>query len=241
MEKKYIPMGDSSLLIQFDDVICKEVNRQVNLFSKLIEKSNIYGIREIIPSYNAIQIVYDPLNISLNDLVSIVSALEDRLINEEEEQYKLIKIPVLYGGSCGQDLEFVAKHNGISVEEVIDIHCREKYLIYMMGFTPGFAYLGGLNPKIATPRLETPRQKINAGSVGIADSQTGIYPIDSPGGWQIIGRTPLKLYVPEKKPPFLLEHGIYIQFQPIDIEEYQRIEQLIMKNEYNPEITYFQD
>ena len=138
----------------------------------------------------------------------------------------MLEIPVLYGGEMGPDLEFVAQHAGKTPEEVVGIHTSADYLIYMLGFTPGFAYLGGMSGEIAAPRLETPRVKIPAGSVGIAGSQTGVYPIDSPGGWQLIGRTPVRMYDPEREPPILPQAGQYIRFYPIDRAEFDRISAL---------------
>ena len=135
----------------------------------------------------------------------------------------VLEIPVLYGGEMGPDLPFVAEHAGLSEEEVIRIHSSTEYLIYMLGFTPGFTYLGGMSEKIATPRLKQPRVKIPAGSVGIAGTQTGVYPIDSPGGWQLIGRTPVKMYDPDRETPILPEAGQYIKFYPVTQEEYDAI------------------
>jgi KipI family sensor histidine kinase inhibitor len=135
----------------------------------------------------------------------------------------VIEIPTLYGGDSGPDLDYVASHNGLTPEEVVQIHASGTYRIYMLGFTPGFPYLGGMDERIATPRLETPRTKISGGSVGIAGAQTGIYPIDSPGGWQIIGRTPLALYDPQREEPILLQAGESIRFVPIDQETYDRL------------------
>jgi len=133
------------------------------------------------------------------------------------------EVPTIYGNEYGPDLEFVAKHNGLTPEEVVQIHAGTAYLIYMLGFMPGFVYLGGMSPKIATPRLETPRIKIPGGSVGIAGSQTGIYPAESPGGWQLIGRTPLKLFDPYRQPPALLQAGNYVTFVSITPQEFARI------------------
>ena len=135
----------------------------------------------------------------------------------------VLEIPVLYGGEMGPDLEFVAQHSGKTPEEVVKIHTSTEYLIYMLGFTPGFTYLGGMNEEIATPRLKTPRVKIPAGSVGIAGAQTGVYPIDSPGGWQLIGRTPVRMYDPDRATPILPQAGQYIRFYAIDQAEYDRI------------------
>ncbi|NLG86950.1 MAG: 5-oxoprolinase subunit PxpB, partial [Firmicutes bacterium] len=132
-------------------------------------------------------------------------------------------IPVCYGGKFGPDLDYVCEHTGLSAEEVIQLHTGTDYLIYMLGFTPGFSYLGGMDERLATPRLKTPRTHIPAGSTGIAGKQTGIYPIDSPGGWQLIGRTPLKLYDPFRDPPVLLKAGNYVRFTAITEDEYEEI------------------
>ena len=136
----------------------------------------------------------------------------------------MLEIPVLYGGEeMGPDLKFVAEHAGKTEEDVIKIHTSTEYLIYMLGFTPGFTYLGGMSDEIATPRLKTPRVKIPAGSVGIAGSQTGVYPIDSPGGWQLIGRTPVRMYDAGRATPILPQAGQYIKFYAIDQAEFDKI------------------
>ena len=188
-----------------------------------IEKADIDGVEEVIPTYRSILITYNPTKISFKDLKENIKNMEKNLSKVELPAPRTIEIPVVYGGEYGPDIEFVAKHNGLTVEEVIDIHSKGKYLIYMIGFTPGFPFLGGLSEKLFTPRLETPRVKVPAGSVGIANNQTGIYPIDSPGGWRIIGRTPIKLYDPSKDPPVILSPGDFIRFVPIDEEEYKKM------------------
>ena len=144
----------------------------------------------------------------------------------------VIEIPVLYGGEMGPDIENVAEHNHKTVEEVIKIHTSEEYLIYMIGFIAGFPYLGGMSKEIATPRLKSPRVKIEGGSVGIAGEQTGIYPVASPGGWQLIGRTPLKLYDADREKPVLLEAGQYIKFAAVTEEEYKMIEKEVEDGTY---------
>lgn len=151
----------------------------------------------------------------------------------------VVHIPVCYGGEYGLDLETVAKHNGISVDEVINIHADTDYLIYMMGFTPGFPYLGGMSEKIATPRLEVPRRKIPVGSVGIAGAQTGVYSMETPGGWQLIGRTPVRLFDSSKQNPILLQAGNYVRFVRITEAEYQMIEAEIKQGIYQPKREIF--
>ena len=222
-EARYLIAGDKGLLVEYGDKIDPEINAKVRAISLSIEKADIDGVEEVIPTYRSILITYNPTKISFKDLKENIKNMEKNLSKVELPAPRTIEIPVVYGGEYGPDIEFVAKHNGLTVEEVIDIHSKGKYLIYMIGFTPGFPFLGGLSEKLFTPRLETPRVKVPAGSVGIANNQTGIYPIDSPGGWRLIGRTPIKLYDPSKDPPVILNPGDFIRFVPIDEEEYKKI------------------
>ncbi|MBW1973910.1 MAG: 5-oxoprolinase subunit PxpB [Deltaproteobacteria bacterium] len=222
-EARYLIAGDKGLLVEYGDKIDPEINAKVRAISLSIEKADIDGVEEVIPTYRSILITYNPTKISFKDLKENIKNMEKNLSKIELPAPRTIEIPVVYGGEYGPDIEFVAKHNGLTVEEVIDIHSKGKYLIYMIGFTPGFPFLGGLSEKLFTPRLETPRVKVPAGSVGIANNQTGIYPIDSPGGWRIIGRTPIKLYDPSKDPPVILSPGDFIRFVPIDEEEYKKM------------------
>jgi len=166
---------------------------------------------------------YDPGIISYTAITKKMKGLLGQLDSIQIPPSEVLEIPVLYGGEEGPDLAFVAEHNGKTQEEVIKIHTSTEYLIYMLGFTPGFTYLGGMSDEIATPRLKTPRVKIPAGSVGIAGSQTGVYPIDSPGGWQLIGRTPVRMYDADRETPILPQAGQYIKFYAIDKAEYDRI------------------
>ncbi|PRX19718.1 inhibitor of KinA [Orenia metallireducens] len=221
---EYFPASDNSILVKFGDEIKKEINQEIQVMLHLLEKEAIAGVIEYIPSYTKLMIVYDPLTMDYDDLVAKLKELEDRMDTFSTPSTKIIEIPVMYGGEYGPDLEAVAKYNNLSTEEVIKIHSSRDYLIYMLGFTPGFPYLGGMSKKIATPRLKKPRKKVPAGSIGIAEQQTGIYPISSPGGWQIIARTPIKLFDPHRKVPFLLEAGAYLRFIPIRPEKFEWIE-----------------
>ena len=154
------------------------------------------------------------------------------MIPEEASASRVFEIPVCYGGEYGPDIENIAKHAGLTEEEVIEIHSSKDYLIYMLGFLPGFSYLGGLDERIHTPRLANPRIRIPAGSVGIGGSQTGIYPLDSPGGWQLLGMTPVKTYDPEREDPILFEAGNYIRFVPVSEEEYKQIKEQVENGTY---------
>ena len=222
-EVRFLLTGDTSLCVEFGNEISTDINKQIRAFNIALANSNIPGIVETVPTYRSLMIHYDPGVILYAPLVKKLKGLLGQLDSIEIPPSPVLEIPVLYGGEEGPDLEFVAKHNGKTPEEVIKIHTSTEYLIYMLGFTPGFTYLGGMNDEIATPRLTTPRVKIPAGSVGIAGTQTGVYPIDSPGGWQLIGRTPVRMYDPDRETPILPEAGQYIKFYAIDKAEYDRI------------------
>jgi len=189
----------------------------------VVEKNMPDGIKEIIPTYRSILVLYDPAMTTPVVLQETLTAMEERLSDIEIPPPKIVEISVCYGEEFGPDIDYVAESHDLTVAEVIRIHSEPEYLIYMVGFTPGFPFLGGLPEKLHTPRLETPRTSVPAGSVGIANNQTGIYPITSPGGWQLIGRTPLRLFAPERKNPFLYQAGDRIRFKPISSEEYTRL------------------
>ena len=215
--------GDTAVTVEFGNEISEEINKQIRAFGIVREKAQIPGITELVPTYRSMMVHYDPGKISYKKLVAKLEAVLGGLDQVEIPPSDVLEIPVLYGGEMGPDLAFVAEHAHMTEQEVIDIHTSVEYLIYMLGFTPGFTYLGGMSSEIETPRLTQPRVKIPAGSVGIAGKQTGVYPIDSPGGWQLIGRTPVKMYDPDRETPILPKAGQYIKFRAIDQEEYDRI------------------
>ncbi|MCK8827354.1 5-oxoprolinase subunit PxpB [Natroniella acetigena] len=235
---RYLDAGDRGLVVELGNQISEEINRKIRNLTLAIDTKEIEGVEEVIPTYRSLLVNYDPLTIRRELLIEKLKKLEENIEEVELPQPKLVKIPTLYGGEEGADLEHVAQVNKLTEEEVIELHSKPKYLIYMLGFTPGFVYLGGLAKKIATPRLQEPRTKIPAGSVGIADNQTGVYPIESPGGWQLIGRTPVKLFAPYRERPILqgIESGNYIKFEPIDKQEYQRIVIAVDNGNYQVEI-----
>ena len=224
--------GDSSVLIVFGDTISTEINQRITSTVQLIRAQRIEGIVDMIPAFVSLLINYNPLVISFDTLKKRLEKLLQVETKASETVKRVFEIPVCYGGEYGPDLKNIADHAGLSEEEVVKIHTSCDYLIYMLGFLPGFCYLGGLDERIHTPRLATPRLKIPAGSVGIGGSQTGIYHMDSPGGWQLMGKTPVKTYDPERKTPILVQAGEYIRFVRIDEAEFQRISGLVEKNEY---------
>jgi KipI family sensor histidine kinase inhibitor len=228
----YIPSGDSAFIIKAGDVISEEVNLTVRKLLKRLEEENIQGITDFIPAYNELMVCYDPAKIGYRRLLEILRACAADLGAIHLPAPEVVHVPVLYGGEAGPDLQHVAEHNGLATRDVIRIHTSADCLVYMLGFTPGFCYLGGMDKRIATPRHETPRVKIPAGSVGIAGEQTGIYPLESPGGWQLIGRTPLQLFNPDSRPEFLFSAGDYIRFYPVDRDEYKRIAAEVAEGTY---------
>lgn len=224
-QARFLPMGDGAIVMEFANEISKEVNARIRQTTKAIEKT-IKGVIEVLPTYRSITIFYRPDQITYDELVAKLQTIKEG--NEEgDSPSRRIEIPTVYGGEYGPDLAYVAQHASLSEDEVIRIHTGTDYLVYMLGFSPGFTYLGGLDARIATPRLESPRVKIPAGSVGIAGSQTGMYPSESPGGWQLIGRTPLKLYDPKKEPPVFIQAGDYIRYVAITESEYAEIEEQV--------------
>ena len=217
--------GDCAVTVQVGYEISEETNRKVVSLMRALAEAAIPGLRELVPSYSAVCVHYDPEQISYEQLLERLNDLEIKELSSESASQKIVEIPVCYGGEYGPDLAFVAEHNGLSPEEVVAIHSGGTYLVYMLGFLPGFAYMGGMDERIATPRLASPRAKIPAGSVGIAGGQTGIYPLASPGGWQLIGRTPVKMFAMEGETgKFALSAGDRVKFVPITEEQYREME-----------------
>ena len=218
-KSRILTAGDSAVAVEFGNEISEAVSARVRSLQLLIEQHPVKGFIECVPTYRSLMIHYDPRIVSYSSMIKELKSLETQAGDIELPAPEVTEIPTCYGGEFGPDIETVSAHNGLSVDEVIQIHSSVEYLIYMIGFSPGFPYLGGMDPRIAAPRLESPRNKIPAGSVGIAGSQTGIYPIDSPGGWQLIGWTPVRLYDPHAKNPILLKAGNYLKFKPITKKE----------------------
>jgi KipI family sensor histidine kinase inhibitor len=216
---KFRIMGDRSLLVELGDEISPAVNQSLQeLFTGLdIQKPE--GVLELVPGYRSLLVICDPLIISLaslkNSILEILANLDRSLL----PQPRTVKIPVVYGDDYGPDLEDVANYHRLTPEEVIGYHTQPTYRVYMIGFTPGYPYLGELPDAIATPRRKTPRTRVPRGSVGIAQKQSGIYSVDSPGGWQIIGWTPIHLFDPLRNPPSLLVMGDRVQFFTITAQE----------------------
>lgn len=209
------PCGDCAVGIYFSREISPEVNHLVHINHRHLASAAPKGVIEFVPTYSSLMVYYDPMIIGIDHVQSWLAAELKTRIDVQADDRKIVRIPTIYGGKYGPDLNYVADHHGLSPDEVIKIHTSGVYPVYMMGFTPGYPYLGGLDPAIATPRLKNPRTLVPAGSVGIANTQTGIYSVDSPGGWQIIGWTPVRLFDPHSEQPFLLSPGCSVVFYQV--------------------------
>jgi len=215
--------GDRALIAVYGDRVDPAVNERVRRMAALIEAARHPAIEAVVPSYAALAVHYDPDLIDPAALGHLLRDLEANAIEAAVLPAATVEIPVCYGGEFGPDLATVAAHNRLTPDEVVRLHSQTVYRIYAIGFVPGFCYLGGLDPRLHTPRLDTPRQRVSAGSVGIAGGQTGIYPQASPGGWQLIGRTPLLLFDPGRIPPVPYRAGDVICFRPIPPDTFFRL------------------
>lgn len=214
-------MGDRGLFLEFGDEISRKISEKVRRMALAIQSQGMEGIIETIPTYRSLLIIYNPLVLGLDELKRRCIRVEEGLQQAPLPDPKLLRIPVVYGDVYGPDLEEVAKYHLISPEDVIRLHCSQPYLVYMIGFMPGFPYMGELPQALETPRLKTPRLSVPKGSVAIAQRQTGIYSMSSPGGWRILGQTPVELFDPYKVPPTLLQMGDFVQFYPISEKEFK--------------------
>lgn len=217
------PLGDSAIVLFFGNEIDLEINQRIHAIDHLFNQQPPPWLVETIPTYTTLLVRYDPLHADFSGVCKWAINLANSLQEITAGEFRRVEIPTVYGGGRGMDLENVAKIHSITTEEVVRRHAASECVVYMMGFTPGFPYMGGMDSAIATPRLEIPRTHVPAGSVGIAGKQTGIYPIESPGGWQIIGWTPLKLFDPAREQPFLLAPGDRVRFVPISEAEAQHV------------------
>ena len=216
------PLGDSAILIQLGDAIDPTLNQRVHALSALLQ--TIPAVIETVPAYCTVLVHYDPLATTYNQIKNLIEEKISLLDESTHRPSRRLEIPVIYGDASGRDastwlstsLESVATTLALSPSELIRLHSEREYTVYMMGFTPGFPYMGILDERLTLPRLSTPRTRVPAGSVAIAGSQTGIYPVDSPGGWHILGHTPFKLFDPLSENPFLFAPGDTVKFVPIE-------------------------
>lgn len=231
---EFIPSGDSAVFCSFGNSIDETISESIIDLHLALRASGIKGYVESVPSYTGLMVYYNNASTTLAEIRGKISGHLHKLQeNLHRNEKTVIYVPVSYGGAYGPDLVYIAKEKGLPEEEFIRIHSEKPYRIYMLGFTPGFPYLGGMDKRIAFPRKETPVLKIKAGSVGIAGDQTGIYPLESPGGWQIIGKTPLRLFDFSQKEPFLFSAGSYIKFEAVSLDEYFNIAEDLRSGHYS--------
>ena len=238
---EFLPNADTAVTVQFKREISKEVNRYVTALADIIAGGGIDGIIETVPTFTSLTVFYDCSVIRAAELREKLAEIIKTMSSGESGSAKVYHIPVCYDEKFALDMNNVCEHTGLTAEEIIKIHTSSPYLIYMLGFLPGFAYLGGLDERIATPRLKSPRLEIFEGAVGIGGNQTGIYPIASPGGWQLIGKTPVKVFDLKREKPILYEAGDYIEFYPVTLEEYNEIEKQIENGGYEVKVTEVRD
>lgn len=228
------PVGDSAIKVIFAGEISPELNASIQAYCRKLDGTSIAGVVEWVPAFNSVTVYYQPKQIRYHILKKKLCDLYDLPNIKDKIKTRIIQVPVLYGGKYGPDLQQVAEFNQLEKKEVIDIHQNQEYLVYMIGFLPGFPYLGGLDKRIATPRLEEPRREIFAGAVGIANEQTGIYPVESPGGWNIIGKTPLRLF---DRTEFLFQTGDYVKFHRVNKDKFLELESQIKNNRFKVSIV----
>jgi len=221
---RFLPAGERGLIVELGNEISLEINAQVRALAIGIETARIPGLREVIPTYRSVGIEFDPVVTSFDEMRGRIRDVAAHLDPRGLTAPKLVQVPTVYGGAYGPDLSFVAEHAGLSEAEVVRRHSQTRYHVYMIGFTPGYVYLGGLPERLHTPRLASPRIRVPKGSVAIGGAQTGIYSIESPGGWRLIGRTNLDLFDPTREIPTPIVPGDAVQFIPITEAEFLRAE-----------------
>ncbi len=223
-------LSEYAITVAFDDKIDPDILRHISKLNTLLQRRPFDGFRTTVPAYSTLSIFFDPIKVMQSPhldgincferLSNYLAKVKDDAIATEIPETAAISIPVCYGGAFGPDLDEVARLHGIAAQEVIDMHCAATYQVYLIGFTPGFAYLGGMSEALATARKSTPRNAVPTGSVGIAGKQTGIYGLETPGGWQLIGRTPMELFNPNRTPPTWLKAGDRVVFKPIEHHQF---------------------
>jgi inhibitor of KinA len=212
---QYLPLGEQVLIVQFDKEMSIEVNQRVHYLASKVRALGIKGVKQLFPTFCSLSISYDPVMILYDELVAELQKMNVSDIDLLNDKGKVFHVPVVYGGSYGPDLDDVAAQTGLSPDEVVKIHQDTPYLIYMLGFNASMPYCGDVDSRLSLPRRTTPRLNIEQGSIAIANRQTIIYPVSSPGGWHVIGRTPMRTFNPYLDPPTIFKAGDYMKFEPI--------------------------
>ncbi len=235
-EPRILPAGDLAVCVELADEISREANTRVLTLERLLAERRLPGIVETLPTFRSLLVCYDPLVLGWPELVRAIRALVPGLAGATPPAGRRVELPCAYGGEHGPDLGEVARRLGLTPEEVVRLHAGADYLVYFIGFTPGLPYMTGMPDRLTIPRLDRPRTKTPPGSVGIGGSQCSIYSVESPGGFWVLGRTPLRLYDPGAPDPILLRAGDHVRFRPIDPDEYQAIADAVAAGTYRPAI-----
>ena len=222
---KFLTCGDCAVTVAFRQEIREDTNRKILYLAEKLQNAGIHGLLETVPTYCSLTVYYEPLVLSRRKLEQQVLRFLSAYRPDTAGKKRVFEIPVCYEGEFAPDMEDVCQLTGLSREQVVSLHSGVDYLIYMLGFLPGFPYLGGMDPRLEAPRLDSPRTRIPPGAVGIGGKQTGIYPLASPGGWRLIGRTPAAIYDPDRTKPIAYEAGDYIRFRPISEDEFYRLQE----------------
>jgi inhibitor of KinA len=221
-EFRIVQAGDSVLIVEFEERIDPAVNARAIAVAERLQEAGIAGVRDVVPTYRAVAVYFDPLRTNFDALQARLEREAEEPVVHVDDERRPVRIPVCYGDDLGPDLAAVAGKADMTEAEVVRLHTSATYRVFMLGFVPGFAYMGLVDSRIAVARHSTPRVRVPIGSVGIAGVQTGIYPAETPGGWQLIGRTPLKPFDPLRAEPFLVKAGDAVQFFEIDRDEFRR-------------------
>lgn len=228
--------SEDTVTVYLGDEIDENINKQLVQLKQYLEDENLTGVTEIIVSYTSLIVNFDVFQTSADEIIEVIKKVDVNALLKQPFKYRVIEIPVCYGGTHGPDLKRF-ESVGLSPDEVIEKHSEKEYLVYMLGFMPGFPYLGGLDQSLFRDRLENPRKKVPKGAVGIGGRQTGMYPFESPGGWNLLGNTPIPLFDPDRDPPILYAPGDRIVFKQISESEYDALKVAVEKNDYEVSVS----
>jgi len=226
IQPRIFPLGDHAITVSLGNEIDEQINQRVFSVFSYLKLQNFDFILDVIPAYASVSVVYDVMRIRNMGAKSSYNYMHDLLQNALQQtphimsESRKISVPVCYHESLGPDLATLSQQKKLTIDEIIEIHSSSLYRVYMLGFLPGFTYMGKVNDKIAMARKSVPGKSVPAGSIGIAGIQTGIYPVDSPGGWNIIGRTPVKIFEAHNEHPCIFEPGDQVKFEPITLDEF---------------------
>ncbi|HZH28327.1 MAG TPA: 5-oxoprolinase subunit PxpB [Azospirillaceae bacterium] len=223
MQPTYRPAGDTGLVVEFEERIDPAILERVRALDNRIAEAGIPGVVETVPTYRSILVLLDPLRTRPDEVEAAVRALDSGTMQAAHAGHRVWRIPVAYGGAFGADFDEVAERTGLSGEALRDLHSGAEYTVYMIGFAPGFAYLGGLPDRLHLSRRASPRTKVPAGAVAIGGQQAAVFSVEMPSGWHLLGRTPVRAFAPERADPFLFRQGDRIRFAPIEAETFHAL------------------